>query len=354
MRKTVGLVMMILTLASCSKKPAQMTQTLPLVKVIQPVQKDLTIFKEYVGHIDPYATVDITPQVTGKLTEVFFEEASSIQQGQKLFAIDNRPYLAQLAAAKAKAAQTLASSELAKKNAKRYAALYQDGFVSQIDYDQIINTVSLADANEKQSRADLIQAKINLDYCTITAPISGISGSLLVDVGNIVSSKPLVTINQIDPICASFYIPQSDLSLVTTGMETAIYSEQTHLGTGKLTLIDNKIDLQTSSLFLQATLENSNKKLWPGQFVTVKLILGVEKDALLLDKSAINLSQNGPFLFIVKEDNTIEQRSIKVGKIEGEMQSVTSGLLKGEKVVVEGQQSLLPGMKVKVVADSGA
>lgn len=353
MKNLFTLIAGIALLTSCEKKEAPPQAMLPLVTGSAVIQKDALIYRSYVGHSMQLATVDITPQVTGKLTGAFFTQGGDVKAGELLFKIDDTPFTLALASAEAALLASKAAFGVADEKLQRYSSLLEQGYISRVDYDSLANMRAGALSAMKQADVAVQTARVNLGYCSITAPISGVAGPLKVDVGNIVSAAPLLTINQITPIYITFFVPQTDFSFLKVGMETSVTTESGETLSGPLSLIDNSVDPSTGTILARATLQNSEKKLWPGQFLPVKLLIGTQKDALLVAKQAVNQLQNGQFVFIIKEDGSVMQQSVETGDAVGEMQIILKGVNLSDRVVVEGQMGLMSGMKVRVAGKNG-
>ncbi|HEX2579459.1 MAG TPA: efflux RND transporter periplasmic adaptor subunit, partial [Rhabdochlamydiaceae bacterium] len=299
----------------------------------------------------------IKPQAQGIIIAKYFTEGQEVQKNDLLLMIDPAPYQAELDRANAELAKNLATLRQAKDTVERYTTLVQDAYVSKLDYDRYVTNAATADAAVNQSRADVEKAQIDLSYCTITAPFKGVTSKLQIDVGNYVpiggygdTENIILVLNQISPIRVSFYVPEKDLPRITTLQQenslktTVILNNECIEGT--LYLINNEVDEQTGTILLQALFTNEDQKLWPGQYLDVRLILETKKDAVLLPSQAVHIGQDGPYVYIVKSDNTVELRKVKTGQKEDERLIVESGVEPGETVVLEGQLNLYPGAKV--------
>jgi multidrug efflux system membrane fusion protein len=349
---------LLLLLAGCSKSPAPVTPP-PYVTVVQPKVADVPLFYEYIGHVEPNQSARIKPQAQGIIIAKYFTEGQEVQESDLLLTIDPAPYQAELDRADAELAQNLATLRQAKDTAKRYSALVQDEFVSQLDYDRYVTNVATADAAVKQSLADVEKAQIDLSYCTITAPFKGVTSKLQIDVGNYVpvggygnSENIILVLNQISPIRVSFFVPEQDLPRITS-----LQQQKTLLTTvilnnecieGNLYLINNEVDEKTGTILLQALFSNEDQKLWPGEYLDVRLILETKKDAIILPSQAVQIGQDGSYVYVVKSDQTVELRKVKTGQKEDEQIIVESGIAPSDTVVLEGQLNLYPGAKVVI------
>ncbi len=349
---------LLLLLAACSKPPVPVTPS-PYVTVVQPKIEDVPLFYEYIGHVEPNQTARIKPQAQGIIIAKYFTEGQEVQANDLLLTIDPAPYQAELDRANAELAQNLATLRQAKDTAERYSALVQDEFVSQLDYDRYVTNVATADAAVKQSMADVEKAQIDLSYCTITAPFKGVTSKLLIDVGNYVpvggygyNENIILVLNQISPIRVSFYVPEKDLPRITGLQQQETLKTTVILNNecieGDLYLINNEVDEQTGTILLQALFSNEDQKLWPGEYLDVRLILETKKDAIILPSQAVQIGQDGPYIYVVNADHTVELRKVKTGQKEEERIIVETGVTPGETVVLEGQLNLYPGAKVVI------
>lgn len=344
----------LLFLIGCSKTEPPKAEP-PYVKVTQPLVCDAPIFLEYIGHVEPNITVDIKAQVSGVLTGQYFVEGQEVCENSLLMTIDPRPFQAELERAQGVLLQNIASLRQAKDTAERYRELVPKNFISQLDYDQIVTNVLSAEGAVQQAEADVERAKIELEYCTIAAPIRGVASKLQIDVGNYVPTggdTPLLTINQISPIRVSFFVSEKDLpKIACLQMQEPLTTEVLRAGQwiqGKLFLINNKVDESTGMVLMEALFENKDFSLWPGEYVDTRVILKIQKDAVLVPPQTIQIGQDGPYLYVLKPDQTVELRKIKVGQKEEKHTLIESGLLPGEVVVTQGQLNLSPGIKVIV------
>lgn len=355
-RLPVLVILGLFSLGGCSKKAAPVAPAV-LVTAMEVQTVEAPLYLEYVGHVEPLVSVSVRPQVEGVITAKYFTEGQEVKAGDLLMTIDSRPYEAALAKAEATLALSIANLKYAEQTARRYASLVKEDYVSQLDYAQYITNVLTSEATIDQNRADIETAKINLDYCFIKAPMDAVASILTVDVGNLVQngdSTALFTLNQIQPIYVSFYIPENDLPKIQNLSKQKLLKTQVFLKQnaapieGDLTLINNAVDEKTGTILLRATFTNEDKALWPGEFVDVRLILGTVKEAILLPAKAIQIGPTGPFVYVINADNTVTIRPVKKGQREGDKNLIESGLNAGEKIVLEGQLNLYPGAKVEI------
>jgi multidrug efflux system membrane fusion protein len=348
--------------ASCNRGNAQAgsTNTLPppLVTVATVTAQDVPRYLDEIGRNVAFESVSVTPQVAGRIVERHFQDGDNLKKGQLLFVIDPRPYQAQLDAANASLQQAKAALDLAKIQFERDAELVGTRAISKQDYDTKKNTVDVVEAQVASAKAAIETAQINLDYCYIHSPIDGRAGARLVDVGNVVQANTtsLLSIQRLDPIYANFTITERDLPEVQKQMSHGLLTAMVRLpgdsdGTarqGRVEFLDNSVQNSTGTVNLRATVSNADHRFWPGQFVNVKLVLATEKAAILVPSQATQISQQGPYVYVVKPDNTAELRPVKLGQRQGNDVVITSGLTAGERVVVAGQLLVRPGSPVHV------
>lgn len=352
-----GIALCMICLSSCAKAPAPPPR-LPNVIVTTPKVESVPLYLDYAGHIEAYKTIDVQSQIAGELTGMYFEEGTEVEEGQLLFTIDSRPYIAALDKAKAALAQSMASLKYAEETAQRYSKLVQEEYVAHLQYDQYLTNVLVEEGSVEANYAEVENAQLNLQYTTIYSPISAVAGKKQIDVGNYISvgeSPSLIVLNQINPVFASFYVPDVDLPTIqkyqgSGELKTIVYLNQDtdHPYEGKLTLIDNQVDESTGSIFMKATLCNDSKELWPGEFVDVRIILNTIDDAILIPYQAVQIGQKGHFVFTVDNDHVVAAKNIKTGQRQGDMIVVESGLTSSDTVVLEGQLNLYPGVKVNI------
>lgn len=354
--------------ASCNRGTAQAenasTLPPPLVTVVKAALQDVPRYLDEIGRNTAFESVAITPQVAGVITERHFQDGDNLKKGQLLFVIDPRPYKAQLDAAQASLQQAEAALDLAKIQFERDQELVGTRAISKQDYDTKKNAVDVVQAQIASAKAAIETAQINLDYCYIHSPIDGRAGARLVDVGNVVQANttPLLSIQRLDPIYATFTITERDLPQVQKEMSRGTLKALVRLpadteGTaraGRVEFLDNSVQNTTGTVSLRATMANPDHHFWPGQFVQVRLVLAMEKDAVLVPSQAAQISQQGPFVYVIKQDDTAELRPVTLGQRQGNDVVITSGLKPGERVVLAGQLLVHPGGKVHVETSSPA
>jgi multidrug efflux system membrane fusion protein len=338
----------------------------PLVTVAKARAQDVPVYLDEIGKGYAFESVTVTPQVAGRITERHFQDGENLTAGKLLFVIDPRPYQAQLDLAKASLAQAKAALELAKVQFARDEELVGTKAISKQDYDTKKNTVDVDQALVEAADATLESAQLNLEYCYIHSPIEGRAGARLVDVGNVVQANTtgLLLIQRLDPIYADFTVTERDLPEVQAEMSRGTLTALARLPSdpesraraGKLTFLDNTVQNGTGTIFLRATMSNSDHHFWPGQFVDVRLVLATHKSAVLIPNQATQISQKGPFVYVVKPDSTADLRPVTLGQRQGDDVVIVQGVAAGENVIVTGQLTVQPGGKVHVAteATSGA
>lgn len=352
-------IVLLALLSACHhKKPHTVTPKYP-VQIGVAAQKEAPIFIEALGHVDSITQINIKSRIEGELTGVYFTQGGEVKKGDLLFTIDPRPYQATLNQAKAALEQNLASLSLAAEKLKRYRTLAKDEYYSQIDYETLQANYAEASALVEQTKAQVESANINLNYCWIYAPIDGQTGLLQIDYGNLVADNgnTLTTLNQMTPIYVTFAIPEFQLPQVQKrfGKEElkvlAAYedfTDQDEIFEGKLFMMDNSVDPNTGMITLRALFENGKRELWPGQFIRTRLILYTIPKAVLIPYTAVQLTQNGPVVFVVKENMTVEQRTVVLGQREDDNVIILKGIAAEEKIVIEGQINLYSGASVEI------
>jgi multidrug efflux system membrane fusion protein len=379
----------LLSLCACSsesKKQGREQRIVPVV-VGTVVQKTVPLQLNAIGNVQALTTVAIKSIVGGEIVGVHFSEGQDVQKGQLLFTIDPRPFdaalkqaeanlardLAQVRQTEANLARDLAQSKNATVQSERYRTLAEKNLIAKEQYDQVRTTSESLDAtiladraaveNTKASvladRAAVENAKLQLSYCSIRSPISGRTGSLLVQGGNIIKAsdtQALAVINQTSPINVVFGVPEKVLSDIRKHMAAgklrveALPPNDTGASEqGVLTFIDNTIDNTTGTIQLKATFQNISKRLWPGQFVNTILTLALQENAIVVPTKAIQTGQQGQFVFVVKQDMTVESRPVQVDRaLDIDSTVISKGLIPGETVVLDGQLQLIPGIKVVI------
>ena len=331
------------------------------VRVAAVTQRTIPVRVEAIGAVQAYSVVQIKSRVDGQIISAGFREGQIVKKGDLLFQIDPRPFQAQLKKAEANLARDQAQLDKAKSDLERYSALSNKGFSSQQRFEEARAAVGVYSASIQAGEQAVEIARLNLEFTTIRAPVTGRTGSMLVNPGNLVEANkdpPLVTINEIQPIQVAFSIPEQYLSEVKKRMakealavSVTIPEEKGPAIAGEVTFIDNQVDAQTGTIVLKARSDNEDERLTPGQFVTVSMTLDALENVLTVPTRAIQMNQNGSFVFVVKENKTVEIRPVDVGPQADDFTAVLKGLKKGETIVTDGQLRLFPGAKVTPKGD---
>ncbi len=325
--------------------------------------RNFPIYLNGLGIVQPFYGVTMRARVDGELQQVYFQEGQNVQKGDLIAQIDPRPYQAQLDQAKAKKAQDEAQLASAQLMLQRDAQLIKNRVIDQQTYDTQKYTTDQLQALVQADQAAIDNAQTQVDYTHLVAPISGRVGIRLVDPGNIVHSSDtggIVTINQVQPISVLFTLPQQELGKVRDALEQqnntlhVLALDRDNLSTlssGTLAVLDNQIDSTTATVKLKATFDNADFRLWPGQFVNVRLLLGTKPNALTVPAPAVQRGPNGMYVYVLGPDNKAEMRSVTIGSTEDNWTLVESGLQGGDRVVVDGQYRLQPGATVEITKD---
>lgn len=343
---------------ACSKKDPPRSPQVP-VSVTTVRRSAIPYVVTANGVAEPMQTVAVQAQVNGTLQRVNFSEGQAVQAGQVLFQIDSRPYAAVLNQARAQLARDQAIAANARRDATRYAALVKEGYVTGSQADQAEATAMSAAATVEADRATIQKAALDVANCTIVAPISGRTGSLLVRMGNLVkanSDPPLVVINQIQPILVRFSVPQSQFPDIQRYYRSgnalqvrATPSEGTGIPIdGSLAFVDNNVDSTTGTVLLKARFSNPEGTIWPGQYMSIGLQLYVDPNALTLPAPAVLTGQQGTYVYTIDTAQTARQTPVQVARTVDTVAVIASGLREGDRVVVDGQSRLIPGSKVSI------
>ena len=357
----IGLAALLLMSTACNRSNAQAAPAAmppPLVTVVKATAQDVPKYLDEIGHNSAFESVTVTPQAAGRITERYFRDGENLSKGQLLFVIDPRPYQAQVDAAQATLAQAKAALDLAKIQFARDQQVIGTRAISKQDYDTKKNAVDVDQAQVEAAQAALETAKLNLEYCYIHSPIDGRAGARLVDVGNVVqaNSTSLLSIQRLNPIYANFTVTESDLPEVQKEMASGVLKASVRLPwesdsaarAGRVEFLDNAVQNGSGTVNLRATLSNPDHHFWPGQFVDVKLVLATQKAAVLIPNQAAQISQRGPFVYVVNANDMAELRPVQLGQRQGDDVVITKGVAPNERVVLTGQLLVRPGGKVRV------
>jgi multidrug efflux system membrane fusion protein len=311
-----------------------------------------------IGTAEPFSNVAIRSQITGQLEKVNFTEGDDVQQGQVLFTLDRRPLELALREAQANLERDTARAENAAVMAKRYEDLAKRGIATREQVDTSRADMNALNATVSADKAAVENATVQLDYATIKAPISGRTGALMVHEGNLVRANDqaaLVTINQIMPISVAFAIPEarlSDLKRYMAGGSLRVTAsppnDEGSPAVGRITFLDNAVDENTGTIRIKGTFPNSDRRLWPGQFVNVVVTLTTDPDAIVVPSVAVQTGQQGTYVFVVKPDQTVEMRSVTVDRANGTDSVIATGIEPGDTVVTDGHLRLVPGSRISV------
>ena len=322
------------------------------------VQKTVPIELSAIGNVEAYSTVSMKSQIGGVLTRVHFREGQDVNKGDLLFTIDPRPHEAALKQAEANLAKDIAQLEHARVEVRRYEELVRKGYVAQEQYDQIRTNDATLEAVVNADNALVENAQLQLQYCSIHSPVTGRTGNLMANQGNLIKANAdnaMITINQIQPIYVSFSVPEQYVGEIKKYMssgklkvDVVIGKDEKYPEAGVVTFVDNTVDAATGTIKLKATFMNNKKQLWPGQFVHVTMTLTARPDSIVVPSQAIQTGQEGPFVFAIKPDLTVESRSVVIGLTFEYETVVEKGLQVGERVVTDGHMRLFPGATVAI------
>ena len=354
-----GLVLVIA--AACKDAPPPKTPPVPVeVASVTQIAAPLTVSAN--GVVEPLQTVAVIAQVGGTLDQVTFQEGEDVQAGQVLFHIDSRPFEAAFRQAEAALARDSAQAVSAQREAERYKALVEKDYVTKSQADQAEATAAALKATVVADHAAIDNARLNLNYTTIKAPIAGRTGRLLVRQGNVVrpNSDALVVINQLHPILVRFPVVQHDFPAVhrrfaagNTPVRVVTADSGKVNEAGSLAFLDNAVDSLTGSVTAKARFVNQGNVLWPGEYVRVSLELAVEPNTIAVPTRAVLAGQSGSYVFVVGDDKVAKVRPISPGRVVGDFTTIADGIKPGEQVVVDGQSRLTPNAHVDIKAAPG-
>lgn len=351
----------LLALGACGRRQAPPSSRVP-VSVARVVQRDVPFDFDAAGTVEPLSTVDVYPQVGGMLMRVHFQEGDEVREGQVLFEIDPRPFEAAVQQAEAALYRDLVTAANAQREALRYHDLLASRSVSDEEYQTYEATAQASAATVRADSAALSSARLNLGYATVRAPVSGRTGNLNVKEGNLVrttGTTPLVTINQLRPILVRFAVPSALLPEVQrrASAQLAVYagapSDSAPPSRGVLSFIDNHVDSATGTVKLKGRFANADERLWPGEFVNVRLVLGVDRNATVIPSQAVVSGQQGSFVFTVTGDS-VQQRPVTVARSTDSIAVIAAGLAPGAVVVTDGQIRLTARSRVDIKSGPGA
>lgn len=334
------------------------------VTVAKVESKTMPVRLTAIGNAEAYATVAVKARIDGQIDKAYFREGQDVNQGDLLFQLDPRPLRAQLQQAEAKLAGDRAQLQNARAKDQRYQDLLAQHFVSKEFYAQVRTDFDSMQANVRADEAALENARVQLEYSTIRSPISGRTGKIMIQPGNLVKANDtnaLVVINQITPIYVNFAVPEQYLDLIRQGLAgeamtvtVAPPNSGAAPASGRLAFIDNTVDTTTGTIRLKAVFRNEDKALWPGEFLNVSLTLKQQPNAIVVPSQAIQSGPKGQYVFVVQPDQSVQVREVWVDRVENNETVITKGLNGGEQIVVSGQLRLTPGTKVSIKPAEGA
>jgi multidrug efflux system membrane fusion protein len=312
-----------------------------------------------IGTVQSLCTVTMKSQVDGVIAEIHFKEGDEVKAGDLLFTLDRRPFENNVRMAEADLATARAEAEHADADVERYKPLDEQALVAKDTYTQFVTTAETAKATVQSKEAALANAQLQLGYATITAPIDGRTGQLQLHEGALVKANDagstLLTVNQLAPISVAYSLPEAYLDRVRLALNAGKKIAVTAVGTdvaakkteGTLEFIDNSVDSTTGTVLLKASFANAAHELWPGELVNVDTLLCVDEGVIVVPSPAVQNGQAGTQVFVVKPDQTVELRNVKVDRVDGDLTVIASGLNEGETVVTDGQIRLAPGVKIE-------
>ena len=353
---TVGVCVVLISPACEHKKPIQQVPPRP-VTAAQAVAKEVPLYLDEIGNCTAFETVLIQPQVSGPVVEIPFTDGADLKKGELLFKIDPQPFQAALDKAKAALEQDKAKHDYNVAQLKRSEELSRTKVTSPQDLDSARSISQASLAAVQADQATLLTAQINLNYCTILSPIDGRASKRSVDAGNIVTANttPMLLIQRQDPIYVDFTIAENALPKVrefiaagTLKVQASFSDDPTKKRIGRFDFLDSGVQQGSGTVRMRAVFENKDRLFWPGQFVKVRLLLDTIPNAVLIPSESLQIGNNGPFVFVIKDDKTVEMRPVKPGQRQGDLMGISEGLKPGETVVVSGQLTLAPGTSVTI------
>jgi len=354
-----------MNLTSCGKSDKDKAAPEMTVTIAQAKSETVPLYLDYVGTLQSIESVDINARVEGFLVERAFKDGADVKQGDLLFVIDPRPFEAALLAAEAQLAEDLASLSYAREQVSRYKPLVEKDYITRDAYDEYRTQAIEAQAVVEADRANVVQAELNLSYCTMYAPFDGRIGRRLVDVGNLVGAGGeatlLATIVQLDPIYIYFNVAERDIpeilkqqNIKPLTFSIVLPDESKHPQDGTIDFVDNQVDVTTGTITLRGIVPNTAKTLLPGQYAKVQLLLEQQPNTIVVPSQAVGEQQGDTYVYVVGSDNKVEFRKVTAGSSYGEIRIVEKGLKAGEKVIVNGLQKVKPGITVKTETQAEA
>jgi len=352
------LLFLCLALVACSggESGGDRKRAVAPVLVMEAPLRDMPRVLRVVGNVAASATVGVKARVTGELVGVHFTEGQDVQEGQPLFTIDPRPFQASLNEAQSRLERDIAQLNKAAEDMKRYGKLVSEGYVSREAYDKAVTDAAALRATVRADEATVESARLQLSYCSITAPIKGRAGAIKADRGNMIKANDdaaLLVLDNLQPVYVNFAVPEARLpEILARQRANNLAIQATPAGgesaSGELTFVDNAVDVRTGTIRLRGTFANENRGLWPGQFVQVALTLGMDRDVVVIPAKAVQSGRNEDFVYIVGDDGKAQVRPVVTDPEEEGQVLVRKGLAKGDRIVLEGQVRLAPGMPVEI------
>jgi len=363
-RRVAVLLVSLLGVAGCSESTGEAVTHTPGIPVALATSELRTVpyVLTAIGNVEPVATVNVRSRVDGEITDVLISDGEDVVKGQLMFQIDPRQFQIQVQQMEANIVRDRALLQIATAQEKRYRDLLAQKFVSQDDYAEIKAKTDIAAATLKTDEGTLANARLQLEFTRITAPISGRLGKVELTRGNLVKANdadPLVVLNQINPIYVSFAVPEQDLAEIRKAMDAGVLQVEAVSAdgaaideSGVLSFFDNTVDASTGTIRLRARFDNTRNALWPGQFVNVSMQLGEQDNAVVVPPEAVLTGPKGQFVYVVTKDGKAAVRELTVARTTAEGAVIEEGLAAGEKVVVDGQSRLSPDAEISIKTDA--
>jgi membrane fusion protein, multidrug efflux system len=345
----------LLSCAAETKRPAGGQMPAVSVSFGTAVLQDVPVILKAIGSVEASNSVAVRARIGGELTRVAFQEGQEVRKGDLLFSIDARPFENALASALADSARDAAKAAGSETDLKRYADLLPKEYVSQQQFDAARSEAEALRAAVVADAAAVRNARLNLSFCSIRAPISGRTGKLTVREGNLISAngEPLVTIQQLRPVFASFSVPEQKLAEIRRNMdagrlraEASASEDSAAVHVGELSFVDNQVDESTGMIDLKAVFSNEDEALWPGQFIDVRLFLTTLKGAVVVPAPAVQRGQQGDFVYVIGADQTVSLHPVTIAQRLDDIVALSGGVAAGDRVVTDGQLRLVPGARV--------
>ena len=350
-------VLLLILLSGCSSRTQSAPPPIFSVTAGRAETRAMPIQVESVGNVVAYNSAVIMPQVTGRVQQLHFKEGQEVKAGDLLITIDPAPFTQKLAQAQALLAHDTDQATFAASSAQRYDTLFSKGAVSRQDYEQAASSARAQAATVQQAQAAVENARIDLNNCYIRSPIDGRTGAFLANLGALatVNATQLLVVNQIEPIFVGFTVQEKDLRNILAAQNkgplkvvASVADQNIRVEDGQLTFVDNTVNAAAGVIQLKARFPNQRKELWPGQFVRVTLLLDTQPNAVIVPAEAVNMGPAGRYVFVIKEDMTVESRPVEQSRVIGNVAVVDKGLNAGEMVVTDGQVNLRTGAKVSI------